>query len=611
MKNLILFVVIFALGLLTGKLFLNGGSSGSEATADSGEAKPLYWVAPMDKNYRRDGPGKSPMGMDLVPVYEENLSGSDDNSIKISPVVENNLGVKIAHVTKEKLYLPINTVGTVQFDETRITHVHSRVEGWIERLGVAASGDRVSKGQTLFELYSPALVSAQEEYLAAIRSGNKNLIKASTSRLLALGITSAQVKSLAKRRKVEQTISITADKDGIVIALNVRKGMYIKPATEVLSFGSLDSVWVHGEVFERQAYLVQQGQMVEAQLSAFPGKTWQGSVDYIYPELDAKTRTLAIRIQLPNKDHTLKPNMLMDLNVLGETGDETLSIPRQALIKAGRHNRVVKSLGDGRYQSVVVEAGYEGEGRSEVGNDLVALNRVQIIDGLKEGDVIVTSAQFLIDSESNIDADLLRMEDDGSLPSAMQASSDKDTPNKVLTSGTVHKVTEALGLVSITHDPIPEWDWPTMKMDFSVAESVALSDFKSGETIQFELKKMGDWEYLITAVGNDPHMHAMDHDMAKDMNSGMTKDINEQKQTELPQNTVRTSGEIKALMLDINMLEVVHVPIPEWGWPVMSMMFVVPEGEALPELKEGDSVEFSLRELENGDYEMTNVSIKK
>ena len=598
MKNLILFIVIFSLGLLVGQQFLGSGmATMTEGSEGGGEKQPLYWVAPMDKNYRRDGPGLSPMGMDLVPVYEEDVSGGDDNSIKISPVVENNLGVKVAYVTKEKLVMPINTVGTVQFDESRITHVHSRVEGWIERLGVAASGDRVSKGQTLFELYSPALVSAQEEYLAEKRRGNKNLIKASTSRLYALGITPEQVKSLAKRRKVEQTISVVAENDGIVIDLNVRKGMHIKPATEVMSFGSLDSVWVLGEVFERQAYLVQQGQSVEAQLSAMPGKTWQGNVNYIYPELDAKTRTLAVRIRLSNDDHALKPNMLMDLNILGEAVEESLSIPRQALIKAGHHNRVVKSLGDGRYQSVLVEAGYEGESRSEAEHGLVSENRVQIVKGLKEGDLVVTSAQFLIDSESNIDADLLRMED----PVAPEAA--KDPSNKVITSGKVHKVMEQMGMVSITHDPIPEWDWPTMKMDFPIGENVALADFKSGETIQFELEKTGDWDYVITAVGDDIQTASMDHDTSMGMKDS--------EMDELPKGTVMTSGKIKMLMLDMNMLEVVHDPIPEWDWPVMSMMFVVPEGEDLPELKEGDDVDFALRELESGDYEMSKVKIKK
>ena len=519
MKHLILFIIIFGLGIFTGKQFLGSDMGASGAAMNASEKKPLYWVAPMDKNYRRNEPGLSPMGMDLVPVYEESTSDSNDNSIKISPVLENNLGVKVAYVTKEKLSMPVSTVGTVQFDESRITHVHSRVEGWIERLGVAASGDRVSKGQTLFELYSPALVSAQEEYLAAVRSGNKHLIKASTSRLYALGITTEQVEALKRRRKVEQTISVTANTDGIVINLNVRKGMYIKPATEVLSFGSLDSVWVIGEVFERQAYLLQQGQSVEAQMNAMPDKAWYGSINYIYPELDIRTRTLNARIRLPNDDHVLKPNMLMNLNIFSEAADETLTIPRQALIKAGHHDRVVVSLGDGRYRSVIVKAGLEGQAAKETENGFEIENRVQILHGLKEGDLIVTSGQFLIDSESNIEAELMRME----APTISTVQS-KNT-SKIITLGSIEQVMDAMGMVKITHEPIPEWNWPAMTMDFPIAENLDMSQFKTGETLKFEIEKLGDWDFVISNVEGDidnaemnsemDHSlmeHAMDHD---------------------------------------------------------------------------------------------------
>lgn len=576
MKTLLVGLAVFAFGLIVGQQFLGQGSSDGKAMAASGEEEPLYWVAPMDKNYRRDGPGKSPMGMDLVPVYDEGGTSDDANSVKISAVVENNLGVKVAPVTREKLVTPVDTVGTVELDESAITHVHSRVEGWIERLGVAASGDPVSQGQTLFELYSPALVSAQEEYLAALRSGNDNLIRASRSRLSALGLTASQVEALNKRRKVEQTISFVADRDGIVIDLNVRQGMFIKPATEVMSFGSLDSVWVLGEVFERQAHLVETGQPAEARLSTMPGRTWQGSIDYIYPELDPKTRTLTVRINLPNEDHSLKPNMLMDLSVRGEAAEEATSIPRHALIKAGNHNRVVKSLGDGRYQSVLVKAGLEGERRSELQDMLSTESRVQILQGLQEGDLVVTSAQFLIDSESNVDADLLRMEE----PASQMSTAEPVT--RVISSGKVHGVMTEMGMVSITHEPIPEWEWPSMKMDFQVADSVSLDDFTVGETVQFELEKTGDWDYMVVGVGDN-----------------------------LPNKAVMTSGEVKMLMLDINMLEVVHKPIPEWEWPAMRMTFVVPEGENLPDLSEGDEVDFALRELDSGDYEMSRITVKK
>ncbi|CAN0603265.1 unnamed protein product, partial [Ectocarpus sp. 12 AP-2014] len=210
------------------------------------------------------------------------------------------------------------------------------------------------------------------------------------------------------------------------------------------------------EVFERQAHLVETGQPAEARLSTMPGRTWQGSIDYIYPELDPKTRTLTVRINLPNEDHSLKPNMLMDLSVRGEAAEEATSIPRHALIKAGNHNRVVKSLGDGRYQSVLVKAGLEGERRSELQDMLSTESRVQILQGLQEGDLVVTSAQFLIDSESNVDADLLRMEE----PASQMSTAEPVT--RVISSGKVHGVMTEMGMVSITHEPIPEWEWPSM-----------------------------------------------------------------------------------------------------------------------------------------------------
>jgi len=501
MKNVFIILVVFVLGGLLGSQFDQyvGLSDGDKtASLNTKEKEPMYWVAPMDKNYRRDGPGQSPMGMDLVPVYEEAGAGSDEGMVKITPVVENNLGVKTALVSTEKLVMPVETVGTVQFDESKISHIHSRVEGWIEVLNVSSSGDSVKKGQTLYELYSPALVNAQEEYLAALKSGNKNIIRASKQRLLSLGLPAKQARRLEKRRKVDQRIRVIAEHDGVVIDLKVRQGMYIKPATEVLSIGSLDSVWVLGEIFERQSYLVEKGQDVEIELNAMPGKKWNGRLNYIYPQLDPKTRTLSIRVLIQNPGHFLKPNMLANVRVLslvqGDSQSKSLSIPRQALIKAGRATRVVKALGGGKFKSVLVEAGFEGvlDGSDE--------ERIQILKGLSIGDKVVTSAQFLIDSESNVDAELARM-DSAEMMSSEEGASSAPT-NSVLASGTVDDVMPGMNMLSITHEPIPEWEWPVMKMDFQVVESIDLSSVKPGDTIQFELQKTGDWDYLIININD-------------------------------------------------------------------------------------------------------------
>ena len=492
MKVGIALVIVFLLGGILGSQFLSLPSvmSMSEDTGgdESADEKPLYWVAPMDKNYRRDGPGLSPMGMELVPIYaKSDVEEANDGSgnVTISAALEHNLGVKTAEVRYSNLYHPIDTVGTVQLDESKIKHIHSRVEGWIEVLNVSAVGDPVKKGQTLYELYSPALVNAQEEYLAALRSGNTNLIKASKSRLFSLGLNAQHAKHLEQRRKVDQRVKVIAEIDGVVINLMVRQGMFIKPATEVISIGSLDSVWILGEVFERQSYLVNLGQEVEIHFNAMPAKQWQGKISYIYPELDAITRTLQVRINIDNPKHILKPNMLANLRIISESSERALSIPKQALIKASNHSRVVKSLGEGKYQSVLVELGSEGLDQDS------GMVKVQIVDGLEQGDRVVTSAQFLIDSESNIDAELARL-------TSSEPSPQVQNKESVMVMGVINSVMAGHDMVNITHEPVEEWGWPEMTMNFDVDGTLDISHLSEGERIHFTIKKYQDGSIMIT-----------------------------------------------------------------------------------------------------------------
>lgn len=449
------------------------------------EKEPLYWVAPMDKNYRREGPGLSPMGMELVPVYADENSGNEQ-LVQITAAVENNLGVKTSVVSRSKLFQPINTVGTVQFDESDIHHVHSRVEGWIEVLHVSSVGDRVEKGQILFELYSPELVNAQEEYLAALRSGNKNLIRASNARLLSLGVEKKQIERLEQKRTVDQHIKVIASKDGVVTDMMVRQGMFIKPSTEIVSIGSLDRVWIIGEVFERQAYLVKEGQEVEVAFNAFPDRTWVANVDYLYPELNPTTRTMQVRISLANPNKDLKPNMFANLSIKAYAQSETLNIPVQALIKAKRHQRVVKALGDGQFKSVLVKSGLTGIDAT------TAQPMVQILDGLNVNDKVVSSAQFLIDSESNIHAELVRMD--------THSQSEKSALESVMGMGVLNDIMLGHNMLTITHDPIPEWDWPKMTMNFDVDASLNLSALTQGEEICFTLLKQQNGSILITEL---------------------------------------------------------------------------------------------------------------
>ena len=360
----------------------------------------LYWVALMDPTYRRDEPGKSPMGMDLVPVYEGGDEDMEDgiSIVKIKPEVINNLGVRTTRVERGPLWKRIGTVGYIDYDETRINHIHTRVEGWIEKLNVRAEGQQVKRGQLLFELYSPLMVNAQEEYLQAVASGNRILSEASREKLAALGISKSQIDRLEKEKKVTQNIRFYAPQSGVLINLGVREGMYIKPETQILSLANLDSIWLLAEVFERQANWVETGQNAEAELPSMPGVIWKGDVEYIYPDLDPVTRTLRVRLRFDNSEEKLMPNMYAHVTIFGEEKKDVLSIPLEALIRDADQERVIRALGDGRFQAQEVVAGMESGGW------------IEITSGLNEGDEIVVSSQFLIDSESNLKSSLNRMQ---------------------------------------------------------------------------------------------------------------------------------------------------------------------------------------------------------
>ena len=367
--------------------------SGDSDSAD--ERDVLYWVAPMDANYRRDEPGKSPMGMDLVPVFANEVDGQP-GTVRIDPALVNNLGVRTAVAERSPLSRLVETVGYIGYDEDTVLHVHTRVEGWIEKLATKSTGDRIEKGQLLFELYSPALVNAQEEYLAALRSNNATLKRASRDRLGALGITPSEVTRLERDRTVRQRISIYAEADGVIAHLGVREGIFVTPSTEVMAVAKLDRVWVIAEVFERQATWVEPGQSAVVSLDYLPGITLDGTVDYVYPELDPVTRTLKVRLRFDNTAENLRPNMFTSVLIHGKSTGDIVHVPREAVIRGGTMDRVVVDLGDGRFRSRQVRLGIESG------------DRIAIRSGLEAGENVVTSAQFLIDSESNIESALNR-----------------------------------------------------------------------------------------------------------------------------------------------------------------------------------------------------------
>ena len=402
-SKIVLIAVLAALGGATASYVLFGPGAvgrGADEVAgrDPASRQPLYWVAPMDPTYRRDGPGKSPRGMDLVPVFDDANSEGGPGTIRISPEVVNNLGVRTAPAGFAALPTRIRTVGYVQYDEDRRIHIHPRVEGWVEKLYVKASGDPVEAGQPVYELYSPQLVNAQEEYLLALKRDNPRLVEAAGDRLRALQLSPDFIAQLRRDRTVRQTVTFYAPQNGVVDNLNIREGFFVMPGTTLMSIGVLEDVWVEAEVFERQSPLVKIGLPVTMSLDYLPGRQWQGRVDYVYPSLDDKNRTLRVRLRFANEDRTLKPNMFAQVEILADPVEGALVVPREAVIRTGNQDRVVLALGEGRFQSTVVELGRVGE------------RHVEIRSGLEEGDSVVVSAQFLLDSESSKRADLMRMD---------------------------------------------------------------------------------------------------------------------------------------------------------------------------------------------------------
>ena len=488
-KTLLMAALLLALGA-------GGGYWAAKQTTDgaSAEKTPLYWVNPMDPRDKRDGPAKDNMGMDFIPVYEEQKSGSP-GTVTISPEIQQNLGVRLAKVEKLPIHQQIETVGYVGYDEDRLEAVNARMAGWIRTLAIKSEGQQVSKGSLIYELYAPDLVNAQHEYLLALNTANPLLLRAAEGKLKSLQVPADQIAALKRSRQVRETISIYAPSSGYVSELKVREGQYVEPAAALFNISTLQQVWVSAEVFERQAAQLKVGDPVTMTLDYAPGRSWQGKVDYLYPTLDSATRTLKVRLRFANPDEFLKPNMFAKVAIRTGKGEPQLVVPSEAVIRTGSQDRLVLALGDGNFKSVAVTLG------PQFGD------KVAIKTGVEAGDSIVSSAQFLLDSESAIDSDFQRM-------TAVR-------PAQVWTQGTVQSIDLASRTLMVAHQPIPEWQWPAMEMEFTVAEVVDISKLAEGQTLHLQVMQQGD-EYRITTIHQEK-ASASDHapEQAEDEMEGM------------------------------------------------------------------------------------------
>lgn len=561
MKSLQIATVALLIGAVLGftaNQYFNAHDMGAIAASDNKASnEPLYWVAPMDPNYKRDKPGKSPMGMDLIPVYADDLAGANDKpgTVKIDPSVENNLGVKTAAVELAKLSPRIETVGYIAFDESQLWQTNVRVSGWVEKLYINAVGEQVKKGDVLFTLYSPELVKAQEELLNAKRTGRDGLVKGATERLLSLGVDREQINQVIRRGKASQTIEIKALANGVIASLNIREGGYLSPAQAVISAGPLHEVWVDAEVFERQAHWLTNGSQASMTLDALPGKAWQGEVDYVYPILDPKTRTLRMRLKFANPNGELKPNMFANITLQPVSDAEVLTVPKSSVIRSGGMTRVVLAQGEGKYRSARIETGREAD------------DKVEVLQGLNQGDRIVTSAHFMLDSESSQSADLSRI-------NGVEAPAET-----AWTKGEITDLMADHGMLTINHQPVPEWNWPGMTMNFNAAQGVDLTGLAKGQAIEFEMQKTDDGQYQIVAIKADNSVIASE---------------------------VWLSGDISMLMADFGMVTLSHLPVTEWNWQAGEINFSVSDAINLSGFEEGQKVRFLVAK-EGSDYQLKQL----
>ncbi|MGE5284621.1 MAG: efflux RND transporter periplasmic adaptor subunit [Actinomycetota bacterium] len=381
-------------------------SDSAAATGPVGEKKERkvkYWVAPMDPSYRSDKPGKSPMGMDLVPVYEDN--GGEEGTVRVDPNTIQSIGVRTVPVTTGELKKTIRTVGRIAYDESRITSVNSKVNGWIEKLYVDITGQEVRKGQPLIDIYSPDLVSAQQEYLIArghiekvkdspfpdVVKSAQEMLASARKRLDYWDINDAQIGKLERTGEVRKTLTLYSPFHGVVVSKSALEGGRVMMGMELFRIADISRIWVQADVYEYELPWVKPGTPATVTLDYLPGRAFHGKVSYVYPYLDGKTRTATARIELVNPGIALKPDMFAHVELAPRVAGKTVLIPSDAVIRSGIRNVVFIDKGEGRFQPREVSLGLEGEEGT-----------VQVLSGLSGGERIVVSAQFLLDSESNL-----------------------------------------------------------------------------------------------------------------------------------------------------------------------------------------------------------------
>lgn len=478
----------------------HGDSAVAAAGSTKKERKPLYYRNPMGLPDTSPVPKKDPMGMDYIPVYqgEESAEPAAADQIRISTEKIQKLGVKTEAASRRAIDKVVRAAGRIEPDERRVYAISPKFEGYVERLHVNATGQHVGKGQALFEVYSPELVSAQREYAIAAQgvqslknagsdaqAGMKQLADSSLMRLKNWDISDEQIRALAKAGEAKRTMTFRSPVAGIVTEKKALQGMRFMPGDTLYQITDLASVWVLADVFEQDIGLVKPGGKARVVIDAYPGKVFDGNITYVYPTLKAETRTAQVRIELPNPGQLLKPGMFAQVELAMAARSNAVTVPVSAVIDGGTRRIVLVQAGEGRFEPRQVKLGARSD------------DYVEILEGVRHGEEVVVAANFLIDAESNLKAAT------GGFGQASHGAASSEAKTGGVShqaEGTVDSIDAKAGTVSINHGAVASLKWPPMTMEFKLANASLLKGLQPGAAIGFEFVERAPGEWVITAI---------------------------------------------------------------------------------------------------------------
>lgn len=459
----------------------------------------LYYRNPMDPSITSDEFKQDHMGMDYIPVYASDKEDNGDDRpgmVNISPAVAQNLGVRKARAERGELTPEVTALGFVDYDEAGLVHTHVRTEAWVEDLQVRTTGAAVSEGQILFRIDSPRLINAQEELLQAHRRNAG--IGSARDRLRSLGMADQDIRELENSGQVMRLVPVRARRDGVVRELNLSEGMFVRPGDTLMEIADLSSVWVMLELFEADMDLLRPGQPMQVSLPFRPDVSHEGELEFVYPTLETDRRVQKARLVLDNPNGDLKPGMYARVALSGEPLADVVHVPAESVMRTGRNDRMVVAMEEGGFQVREVRVG------RRVGD------RFEIREGIDAGEQVVVSGQFLLDSESSTVADLERL----------AAAEDDD---EVWTRGRVERIADDGKTAMLQHEPVPEWGWPEMTMEFQLAEGLDPELLQQGQAIRFRMREHPEGGYEVTAMEADDD-DAHEHDAEGDGNGDVYDD---------------------------------------------------------------------------------------